>query len=353
MKILIATKHLKNYAGSEIFTRDLIFLLHNRGHEVSVFSKELGSISDEISQSGIPVTDNLNDYLEKKFDVIHAQHSTTTILARSFFPDIPIVFLSHGIISDFEKLPKIDLGISFYLGVSEEVISNFYKNNSIDPNKIKIIRNFIDTKKFISTKPLNEKPEKLLVLSNHYVASVKDTIEAACGNLEIEVIHIGMPENPQKDVAGFINESDIVVSLGRGVLEAMSCERNVIIYDWNGGDGFVDENNFYKAREKNFSGRVMKKQYSEQEFKEEILKYDPNLGNKLRKIILLEHSSQEALFFFEKIYKDARGGSKVICDKNLVSRIILNKKITPLYVALIMFANRIKKVMRIVGLRKF
>ncbi|MCX6766045.1 MAG: glycosyltransferase, partial [Candidatus Moranbacteria bacterium] len=98
---------------------------------------------------------------------------------------------------------------------------------------------------------------------------------------------------------------DIVVSLGRGAIEAMACGRNVIIYDIHGGDGLINEDNFFEIRKNNFSGRRFRINYNVNKFKEEILKYNPRIGEKLRKLVLRENSKNAILKKIEDIYRDA------------------------------------------------
>jgi predicted nucleic acid-binding Zn-ribbon protein len=72
-----------------------------------------------------------------------------------------------------------------------------------------------------------------------------------------------------------------------------------------GGDGFIDEGNFYEVRKNNFSGRRFRNKYSVEEFKDEINKYKPELGHALRKIIEVENSISGVIDSLEIIYKEA------------------------------------------------
>ncbi len=334
MKILITNHHLRNRAGSELFTFELAKHLKERGHNVFVFSFDLGGIAEKIKELNISVTDNLSDFRNIRFDIIHAQHNIAAIIARSVFQKVPMVFMSHGFLPELEQSPSIDLGISKFIAVSEEVAENLKKNNRIPDEKIEIIRNFVDTQKFISKKNVNRVPKKLLVISNHYIDQVKNIVERSCIDLDIEVRHIGLPENSVENVVDYINESDIIVTLGRGCLEAMACERNVIVYDIHGGDGFLDEKNFYDIRKNNFSGRRNGFIYSVEEFKNEISKYNPDQGKKLRKIIENENSINTIISSIEKIYF-----SVLKSNTDVISQIKNNQ----LYNEIIFLENDIKR----------
>ncbi len=304
MNILITNYHLYEFAGSELFTLNLAKELKKRGHNIFVFSPFVGKLAEKIRQNDIIVSDNIFDFANENIDIIHAQHNIPAIICRSVFPATPMIFMSHGILPDLEQPPSVELNISKFIAVSEEIKKHLMDKYSIENNKVEIIRNFVDTNRFKSTKAINKKPKKILVLSNHYVDEVKQIIEDACNELNIDVSHIGLPENPVDDVENYINEVDLVVTLGRGAIEAMSCGRNVIVYDMHGGDGFVDEKSFFEIRKNNFSGRRYSRKYSVEDFKKEILKYDVAEAKKLREIVLKENSEKVIVDKLESVYKD-------------------------------------------------
>ncbi|NCU28271.1 MAG: glycosyltransferase [Candidatus Moranbacteria bacterium] len=306
MKILVTNNHLRDKAGSEIFTKMLAIELQKRGNDVFVFSFVLGEISDEIKKHGIRVSDNLLEFQNEKFDIIHAQHNTTAILARSVFPKTPMIFMSHGVLPELEQSPSLNLDICRFLAVSEEVKNNLIKSG-VDDSLIEIIRNFVDTKKFKITKKPNGELKNIMVLSNHYMGEVKENLDLLSKKMNFNLIHVGLPENPVSNVEDSINESDLVVTLGRGALESMSCGRNVLVYDIHGGDGMIDENSFWEIRKNNFSGRRFSKRYNIEELEKEISKYNKDTGLKLRGIIEKENSIDVILNKIIKIYSECIG----------------------------------------------
>lgn len=314
MKILITHYSLDNFFGSEIFTWNLVKGLKARGYKITLFSPFLGEISYKIKQEGVEVIDDLRGCAGEKFDIIHAQHSNTAIMARSIFPKTPMIFMSHSTSEILERVPSVDLGVSVFIAISQKV-GECLNENKLAKGKVKIIKNLIDTTRFYSKKLVNENPSKLMVLSNHFGIKMKNIVEKSCEDLGMEVFYVGLPKNPVKNVEDYINKSDIVVTLGRGgALEAMACERNVIIYDRNGGDGFVTENNFNKIEEYHFSGKTYSYDYDVEKFKKEILKYNPRLGKKLRKLIKEEYSFDTIISKFDKIYNEVLGEEVVFSE---------------------------------------
>lgn len=306
MKILICTHHLKDKAGSELFTKNLSIELKKRGYEVYVFSPTLGEVSEEIKSFSIRVVDNLLELKNKNFDIIHSQHNATTILARSVFPNTPIIFMSHGVLPELEQPPSVELGICKYIAVSEEVQNNLVKKGILK-DKIEIVRNFVDTERFKIINQPNEVLKNILVLSNHYSGEIKEKLEKVSEELGLNIVHVGLPENSVNNVEDYINQADLVITLGRGALESMSCGRNVLVYDIHGADGMVDENNFFEIRKNNFSGRKYSLGYSVEDLKKELSTYNKKNGLNLRKLILKENSIDVVLSKLEKIYLECMG----------------------------------------------
>ncbi|MFA6552992.1 MAG: glycosyltransferase family 4 protein [Patescibacteria group bacterium] len=290
MKILVTNFYLENLTGSELYTIDLCRALKQKGHEVVVYAPISNGVADMINTEGMRVVKDIGEIKNETFDVIHVHHNICALMVRSFFPNIPMVFLSHGIIPDLEQPPSIDLNISRFIAVSEEVESNLVEKHHVPPHKVEIIRNFVDTDRFQPTRPINNVIRKVLVISNHYGGQQKEVIEGACKTASIDLEVIGMGTKPVLNVADYINRADLVITLGRGVLEAMACGREVIVYDYLGGDGIIRQNNFPDIRSHNFSGRKWARQYSSNDLVKEIKKFDAQQASINRQLILKEHS---------------------------------------------------------------
>lgn len=111
----------------------------------------------------------------------------------------------------------------------------------------------------------------------------------------IKFRHLGYTSHPKFNVEDYINESDIVVSLGRGVLEAMACQRPVIVYDRRRGDGYINESTYRRSRMNNFSGRAYCLECRTKIIKGEIEKYNPDDGVMNRNLVLRHHNHIKAV----------------------------------------------------------
>jgi tetratricopeptide (TPR) repeat protein len=105
-------------------------------------------------------------------------------------------------------------------------------------------------------------------------------------------------------LSNYINKSDIVFSLGRGIIEAMMCGRVPIVFDSNGGDGIVTSKNIGDLMKRNFSGRTRNQLFTKDDLVAEIKKYNKDDAEVLSKKAL-ELYGTGRINNLVKIYSDA------------------------------------------------
>lgn len=305
LNILITNHHFLEYQGTELFTLNLIETLTSLGHKVTLYTKYVDKFREILEKKNIKVVTDLELIKEENFDIAHVHHNVLALEVRYYFPQLPIVFMSHGVIPFLEQPPILQIGINKYIAVSEEVKNNLI-SNGVEENKIEIFRNKINPYFFREENPINEIPRKALVISNKIDVPTENVIRDACKLLEIQVEFIGKrfrKVSPEL-VVKLINNSDIVFTLGRGVIETMLCGRIPIILDSNGGDGIVLPENVQEYMKRNFSGRTKNKMFDVSELVQEIKKYDYKNG-KILKEIAVELFSSESMHKIIDLYKKA------------------------------------------------
>jgi O-antigen biosynthesis protein len=292
-----------DYSGSDIFTAVLVDFLKRKGHNITVYSKYLGKIALGLASEGVRIIGDLSEISNEIFDIAHVHHNINAIEIRYYFPNIPILFLSHGVLPLLEKPPRINVNIAAFVAVSEEIRDQLVVSG-VDPHKIKIFRNIIDSQKFRQFETIRQKPAKALILSNKIDKVQEEIIKAACDDLDISCKFAGQNYGIiEQDYLPYeINDVDIVFSLGRGIMEAMLCGRIPIVYDYRGGDGMVTPDNFHELKKYNFSGRRYKKQFNVQELKNEIKRYEPASAIELRSLVLDEYDAHHRIDDLINIY---------------------------------------------------
>lgn len=284
MKILISNHHFFRYAGTETYTQTLIkYLSKYEKNEIFFYSHYLNpEIGKWLINQKVHLISSLEDIESIKFDIIHVHHNINVVEIRHYFPNVPIVMQLHGVIPFLEQPPVYNAGINLYLTVSEEVQQNLIKSN-VSFKKIKIFRNIIDESQFFETKKVNKKLQKILVFSNYDNIKDEKIIKSACKDLKIELDFIGgkYGQIAYNDLNSFLNNYDLVVTVGRSALETILAGRIPLILKDSLMDGIVTPKNFKEMMKNNFSGRRFSLPLTKENFIKEINKYQSKNVEKL------------------------------------------------------------------------
>lgn len=303
LSILLATNHLYGWTGSETLLLTLLEGLLQAGCKVAVYARHWNEEwLDRYFDPRVRLTDDLETLRHVPFDVAHVQHNACLMVVRAAFPGLPVLFSSLGVLPFLEQPVPFELGVSGYLAISEEVSANLVAHG-IDERRIRIVRNLVNGNRFRPDSPIREKAERILVLSYKMDEAMQAQLRAAATCTGAAIRFVGS-KNPvsQDQLNAAINEVDVVVSLGRGVVEAMLCGRVPLVYDIHGGDGLVTPDSIEEIRKNNFSGRRYRLEYSAADLVAELGKYRPEYGAKLRELALDQFGTEQNLPRLREFY---------------------------------------------------
>ena len=322
LRILLTNHHLLDYTGSELFIYTVADFLKRKGHEVTAYSRYVDKIARRLQSIGVRVVQNLDDISGEHFDVAHVHHNINAMEVRHRFPNLPIVFVSHGVLPFLEQPPAVDLRISRYLAVSEEVKENLMARG-VNEKSIVVFRNLVDSQRFTPSSRVRAHLQRGLVISSRIDEARENVIKTALSRLDIEAKFVGgrFGEIDPFLLPLYINNADIVFSLGRGVIETMLCGRIPIIYDYHGGDGMVTPDNVGQLMKCNFSGRTHRKEYTAEDLAGEILKYRPEYGEQLRAIALERFDAHARVPDLVQIYRDAMSCDVLTMDSGEMEKL--------------------------------
>lgn len=275
LRILIGNNTLELLAGSETWTRTLALSLKTSGHHVECFSSLHGHISDELESHEIICHKEFRNHHRlwrqianrKRYDVIIANHFHIVNELRNAFPWTPIISTVHGIIhkmkdeQGIEKMapehPAIHADVDQFVGVSEEIRDILKQDFDIDAL---IIRNFFDLNYLKTTKAISPTPKRFLFSSNYNksLSPEVDIIRQVVKHYGAELINIGYHHSKVSDVREVIEGVDVVVGLGRTVMEGVAMGRIGLVHGHWGTGGVICKQNFESLRQCNFSGRNSK-----------------------------------------------------------------------------------------------
>jgi hypothetical protein len=291
LKVLITNIWLTGLGGSETYVRELALELKRRGHLPMVYSPAIDERTKALFP-GITVVDDLKD-LPCKPEIIHGHHREPVSTAAAFFPDVPVIFVSHSA-ADFlsrYEMPEASSRVARYVAVDQLVKTALLTRAKTPPEKTLVIYNFADTDRFLPRSPLPQRPKKALVFSNYtFQDAVKKerlkSIRAACekAGLSLDVMGMGTDRytpHPESELARY----DIVFAKAKSALEALAVGNAVILCDCLFGVGeMVSEKNFERCRSYNFGNYLLSKPFDIDVLLEEIQKYNPASAAKTMEI---------------------------------------------------------------------
>ena len=289
MRVLITTNHLRNFAGSEIVSFELIEYFLERDWIVDVYTHDLGDpLLGEIQK--LPSwgrltlhVANLDEEFAEEYDLIWVQHSILPPgLLRRLETDgvgAPLVWHHLSSFMDVElprhaalenQLAAVSMGMS---PTTLERLGEF----GIPADKLVLFDNPAPDAFADYSGPAVTGLHKLLVVSNHAPAEVREAMEILTGQ-GVEVTFLGVDDRPVRITPEVIAGFDAVLTIGKTVPYALSMGIPVYVYDHFGGPGWLDADNLEPAAHDSFSGRKEARQASATRIAGEIVEgFEPAL----------------------------------------------------------------------------
>ena len=303
MKILLGTHYLAKTGGTESYTFALAMELKRLGHEVEHFAIIRDAVSSLLEERGVPFMST------SSYDLILANHNT---VVEKLWPYGFIIQTCHGNIAELEQpSPFADK----YVSVSEEVRDHLLSKGF----QSVVIPNGIDCNRFCPKKPISPTLKTVLSLCQSNIAN--DFIRRCCEQENIRFLQSNKFTDNVWTIEELINESDLVVGLGRSAYDAMACGRAVLVYDYRDymgeflGDGILTPDNIKESRLCNCSGRARRLKYDEQTFITELRKYSLELGAWGRKFALENINIEKAVEAYLDFYNGTDFKQKLIALK--------------------------------------
>lgn len=273
MRILITNNALGGRAGTELYVRDVARRLQELGHEPVCFSLELGEVAAELRAAGIAVTDDLTAVAEP--EVIHGHHAVETTLAGMRFPRAPILSFCHGA-KVWQEAPCRLPSVVAHVAVSEACRQRLVEEENIPPEQVRLLLNFVDTRRFQVRAALPDAPRRALIFCNEVTEGPSlDIVRRVCENAGISLDAVGRGMGNVSAVPErLLGEYDLVFAKGRAALESMAVGCAVIQLDNCRAGHLVTSERFEGLRRHNFAHGSMTHAISAEHVKSQIEQYD-------------------------------------------------------------------------------
>jgi len=264
---------LSYLAGSETWTQTMAKEFMKLGHSVSAYSPELGLIATKMEADGVTCTNNIDgDIGIQKFsfilepereypDVIICNHNHIASYLRKKYPTTPMICTIHGIIhldegtgEKFPEHPAIDIKVDKYIAVSEEVQEKLKKDYGLDSD---VIRNGFDLERFKYAPNIKDKPKVFFINSNYNSPQdeVVQVVVEVAKHYDAAFQGIGVNFTPTYEVEKVLADVDVVVGMGRSLIEGVAMGKLGICHGRWGTGGVLNKDNITKIAYNNYSGR--------------------------------------------------------------------------------------------------
>lgn len=281
-RLMISNNHLRQVAGSELVTQELVEEFVRRGWQVTIYTNLfMPPMAEEfrelISTGRVHVTgDPYESFDLAAFDLIWIHHSCLPpsmieqMGQRDFRTPVVWHHMSGATHIELPILSDIETQIADVISAVSEETRAALGNFGLDTSDSRLFlnpapRNFCE----YPLKPPRESPERLAVVSNHVPDELWDAIDRLRGS-GIRVDVVGMDGVVTRITPDFLSMYDAVISIGKTVQYALVLGIPVFEYDQFGGIGWITDRNWEEAAFFNFSGRSSGRRLDAVEIAEEV-----------------------------------------------------------------------------------
>jgi hypothetical protein len=308
VRVLFTNNTLEGWAGTEVWVRDMAIELLARGHSPVAYSRRLGAVARELRRATVPVVDDLERLAEPP-DLIHGHHHLETMTALLRFPGVPAVAFCHGWLPAEEAVPEFPR-IRRYLASDDLVRERLVAESGIPPERVVVMRNFVDLKRFRPRGPLPPRPARALILSNHASEETHlPAVRAACRAAGLTLDVVGgatgtATASPEEALAA----ADVVFAKGKAALEAAAMGAAVIVCDAHGLGPLVSTAELDRQRSLNFGVRLMSEPLTEEGIARRLAAYDPEdvarVRDRLRAEAGLDRAADRLLEIYSAVLRE-------------------------------------------------
>jgi len=262
MKVLITNTHLSIPHGSEIWTAAVAQELVRRGHDVYLYTSDMGDFHYQMLRN-IPTISGPGGWQKDEndnpepFDFAILQHlnqiKNDKVFGEAIFDLLPpskrIILICHGTGPSAEQpVPREGvLEDAHYVCISEE-IKNHYPEFPWE-----IVKQPIDPAWFMPPKTLLGKPERVVWAAHRFTLS--DSFTDYCVKNQIGVFATGNKLQYPHEIRDTYSKMDLVIGTGRWAYEALAAGIPCIIANRNLDLGYVTLGNVQEFEKYNMTPR--------------------------------------------------------------------------------------------------
>jgi hypothetical protein len=307
MRLALTIHSLAGLGGTETYVSTIGDALQRNGHEVWVYSPELGKGSELAEELGLRVVTRA-DALPDDLDAAIPQDAPATLEVLAVYPDLPQVFVSHTELFDVGLPPQV-------LGAVAAAVTLYQRAHSrVEAQSVEVplerLRQPVDIERFKPFGPLPKSARKAISFGNYMSGDRAQVVERACELAGIEFAHAGAGAGVLDLRPEYVlNDADIIFGKAKIIHEAMGCGRAAYVLDHNGAEGWVTAENYEELVADNFGGRSNPRPFDAESLAADLRNYDSSMGLVNRDLIVAHHDAIEHAAALTEIVRRHAGAS--------------------------------------------
>jgi hypothetical protein len=315
VRFVLANRLLHGAGGTETHLLTIGDHLQRLGHDVVLYSPELGPFADHVRGRGLEVVDQVR-LLPSDCDVVFAQDAIVVYDMAERYPDARLVFRVCGDRYDFQSPPQTPGLVDLVVALSDRYLR--LTSACAVRTPVLRLRVPIDVDRLVPLDPIAARPRRAILLGNY-----GDRLQVLCevwGAQGIVVDQVGGAQ-PRFDVASALQGADVVVAKGRAALDAMACGRAVYVFDTRGGDGWVTADSYPALEADNFTGTATGRVVTPGDLEHDLAAYDPAMGAVNRDLAMQHHRARDHVVELLAALEDVRPSERPHAPLRELSRL--------------------------------
>jgi hypothetical protein len=290
MRIVIGHHALVAFSGSETYLLTVAQQLERLGHDVTAFVHRTGDMTDVARERGLHVVDSAGK-LPSRCDAVLAQDAPMAYELADRYPAAPRVYVAHSaefLLQAPPQLPEICQAVV----VLNNRVGRRVEALAQRPPLVRL-RQPIDLDRFGRFTRPSEEALRVLVLGNSQGGARHEQLERCCRQLGMTVSLAGRYGEMTPEPETEIRAADIVVGIGRCVVEAMVSRKAAYVRGIVGGDGWVTPGSYPVLESDGFSGRATDVEIDEERLLEDLSRWEPEMGERNSDIARRHHDAAD------------------------------------------------------------
>jgi hypothetical protein len=307
MRLVLANRGLNGFGGSETYLITAGDYLQRLGHEVTLLGLEAGPAAELAQSRGLEVRTRAED-LPAEADATIAQDGEVAHALAERYPGAVRLFVVHSIYFEMQSPPQLPGVADIAVTLNERTRSHCQA--MAYGGEVVRLRQPVDTMRFGLAARTGDRARRVVALSNNLGGLRAAMLAQACSDLGLEFELIGRNGRVTGQPEHEIGTADVVVGVGRSVLEAMAAGKAAYVYDGDGGDGWVRPETYAMLEADGFAGIATDAVIDLPRLRRDLADFDPAMGEANRDLARRHHGAgPHAVELVELIEKSAPSSS--------------------------------------------